>query len=460
MNSKSPLDKLSPKQKQFGLISLVVLILFFIIELTSDGNARRTRHKPEEAKNEFVSVLGGGDSRAQGMSSLAAEVENIQAEQVEKDKQIANLHDQIEKMKKDRPPSDKDINFLMSRVKTLETQMDEVAKENNELKKEVIYSQKKAYAPSRIVGNGSGNSRWLVDKNGTLHDVFSSQSKTEPKEPINVTGTKTGKNATMGGKTSADKANTLGKTSSRSTKIVFSWAKSSNATTEEHQKDEKLNEINKLPPLPIGTMTQAVMLTGLDVPTGDSAKETPYPALLRIKKLSILPNRFRADLRECFLTVSGYGDISSERAYLRGEKLSCVRDSDGATLEADFKAFAIGEDGKVGIRGRLVERQGKVLAKAALAGFVGSFSKVFSASPVPTIATTTTDKTTFQQILSRDSMQAGIANGAGSAMEKLADYWMKRAEDLMPILEIDATRTIELITNESVKLEFKEVKKG
>ncbi len=32
-----------------------------------------------------------------------------------------------------------------------------------------------------------------------------------------------------------------------------------------------------------------------------------------------MPNRFRADVRECFLIVSGYGDLSSERAYLRGE---------------------------------------------------------------------------------------------------------------------------------------------
>jgi len=49
------------------------------------------------------------------------------------------------------------------------------------------------------------------------------------------------------------------------------------------------------------------------------------PALIRVKHQAILPNRVRADVRECFLLVSGFGDLASERAQLRGgtaEKVS------------------------------------------------------------------------------------------------------------------------------------------
>src|SRR3546814_6203967 len=52
---------------------------------------------------------------------------------------------------------------------------------------------------------------------------------------------------------------------------------------------------------------------------------SPFPSLIRIKNEAILPNRFRADFRECFLIAGGWGDLSSERAYLRAERLSCVR---------------------------------------------------------------------------------------------------------------------------------------
>ena len=51
-----------------------------------------------------------------------------------------------------------------------------------------------------------------------------------------------------------------------------------------------------------------------------------------VKDLAILPNRVRADVRECFIIVSGYGDLASERAYLRGETFTCVR-ADGGVIE-------------------------------------------------------------------------------------------------------------------------------
>jgi hypothetical protein len=50
-------------------------------------------------------------------------------------------------------------------------------------------------------------------------------------------------------------------------------------------------------------------------------------------KEAILPSRLRADARECFLIVLGYGNMSCERTYLRGETLSCVRD-DGSVIES------------------------------------------------------------------------------------------------------------------------------
>ena len=62
-------------------------------------------------------------------------------------------------------------------------------------------------------------------------------------------------------------------------------------------------------------------------------------------------------------------DISAERAYIRTENLSCVR-HDGSTLEIAIQGSIFGEDGKVGMRGRLVTKQGQMLANALLAGVV------------------------------------------------------------------------------------------
>jgi conjugal transfer pilus assembly protein TraB len=83
--------------------------------------------------------------------------------------------------------------------------------------------------------------------------------------------------------------------------------------------------------VPAGSLLKGVLLTGLDAPTGRSARRDPYPALVRIKHEALLPNRFRADVRECFLVAAGFGDLSAERASLRGETLSCVR-ADGGVI--------------------------------------------------------------------------------------------------------------------------------
>ncbi|MDJ1478821.1 TraB/VirB10 family protein [Bacillus sp. LS15-K4] len=111
------------------------------------------------------------------------------------------------------------------------------------------------------------------------------------------------------------------------------------------------------------------MTTGLDAPTHESARREPFPALLRIQKEAILPNRFRADIKECFLIAAGYGDLSSERAYLRGETISCVRE-DGGVIETRLDSYAVGEDGKAFnqsyIDGEVMSRHNLPLLKTKL----------------------------------------------------------------------------------------------
>jgi conjugal transfer pilus assembly protein TraB len=88
--------------------------------------------------------------------------------------------------------------------------------------------------------------------------------------------------------------------------------------------------------LPV-SFTRGVLLGGLDAPTGGQSQTNPHPILIRLSDNSVLPNRFRAEYRECFVIAAGYGDISSERAYLRTESLSCVR-ADGTALEVGSRA--------------------------------------------------------------------------------------------------------------------------
>ncbi|GAM71768.1 incF plasmid conjugative transfer pilus assembly protein traB [Vibrio sp. JCM 19236] len=172
------------------------------------------------------------------------------------------------------------------------------------------------------------------------------------------------------------------------------------------------------------------MLTGLDAPTASSAQNNPIPLLVRLKKEAILPNFHTLDdVRECFALMAGYGDLSSERAFLRGEAITCVR-KDGQIIEQSFKGFAVGEDGKNGLKGTLVTRNSTVLANAMMAGFAAGMASMFDVNPVPVISTSSSGQQEYQDVWSSQALQGGAAKGASEAMTKLADYYMNLADSM------------------------------
>ncbi|QRD62631.1 hypothetical protein H8Z72_22845 (plasmid) [Xanthomonas citri pv. citri] len=194
---------------------------------------------------------------------------------------------------------------------------------------------------------------------------------------------------------------------------------------------------------PSGSMIQGVLLTGLDAPTGQNAMKEPTPALIRVKKESILPNRYLADFRECFIIVGGHGDLASERAMLRAENLSCIR-KDKSVIDAKLEGWVVGNDGKAGVRGRLVSKQGAVLARASLAGLADGISQAFSGNVRGQLPGTGLD--------SDYTVQSGAFGGASTAMDRIAKYYLDLADQMHPVVEIDAGREVTLVLVRGISL--------
>jgi conjugal transfer pilus assembly protein TraB len=157
----------------------------------------------------------------------------------------------------------------------------------------------------------------------------------------------------------------------------------------------------------------------------------------------------RAEYKECFVVAAGYGDISSERAYLRTESLSCVRD-DGSTLEVHIQGSVYGEDGKVGMRGRLVTKQGQMLANALLAGLMSGVGQGLATAST---STSTSALGTIANTSGAGAYRAGLGNGMGSALDRLAQYYIKLAEQTFPVIEIDAGREIDVVITKGVRID-------
>ncbi len=201
--------------------------------------------------------------------------------------------------------------------------------------------------------------------------------------------------------------------------------------------------------IPSGAFTRAILLGGLDAPTGGQSQRNPQPVLLRLVDNAVLPNHFRSKIKECFVVGAGYGDVSSERAYIRTESLSCVT-RDGTAIDVPIKGYVAGEDGKAGMRGRLVSKQGQLLANALLAGVASGIGQAFqqssttmSVSPLGATSTVEPGK----------QFEAGFGTGVGKALDRLAQYYISLAEKVFPVIEIDAGRTVDVVITQGISLQ-------
>jgi conjugal transfer pilus assembly protein TraB len=193
---------------------------------------------------------------------------------------------------------------------------------------------------------------------------------------------------------------------------------------------------------------RAVLLSGLDAPTGGQAQNNPHPVLLRILDHAQLPNREQADVRDCFILGSGYGDLSSERAYVRTESLACVRAS-GEVVDTPLKGVLVGPDGKAGIRGRLVSKTGQVLANALVAGLVSGLGTALTSGAIvqsvsPLGATQTID--------SSKALQAGFGQGLARGLDRLVQYYINLADKIYPVVEVDAGQLVDVVVTRGVSV--------
>lgn len=209
--------------------------------------------------------------------------------------------------------------------------------------------------------------------------------------------------------------------------------------------------------LPSGSFIHGVLLSGVDAGTGTGAG-LPYPVLIRLSDPAILPNESKMDLAECFVIGAAFGDLPSERVMIRTETLSCLRKSGGIlTIDGDLKGHAIGEDGKLGLRGRVVSKEGAIIARSLVAGFLSGLGQSFrpriSYAPL-TLTGNPTSNDSFSLPPLGDSLQAAGISGVGKSMDMLAQYYIAQVQKIFPVIEVDAGRQVDIVVLKGMPLKF------
>jgi len=189
---------------------------------------------------------------------------------------------------------------------------------------------------------------------------------------------------------------------------------------------------------PAGTFFTLRLLTGVVAPAGAKAKNNPHPMAFRVTDLSWLPNDVRQNTMGCVILSEGFGDLSSERVNGRGLTMSCV-DRDGqSVLDQKIQGYVVDQDGKAGLRGTVVTKQGALLANALRASFLEAIGGGFTHSAQSIITTGSGTVTSTGEGFTK-GLQAGLGQGFANAASKLSDFYMDMVDQMYPVIEVGAT---------------------
>lgn len=434
MSFKDKWDQLDPRYKRYSVIGLVALVVIVSISLTTGPS--ETSQKM--TKNELVKhVLTDRDTRNVGLDALAADLKALRNETRTTNRQVEKISQEVELTKK---KSGEIPAPFRTRIEQMNSDIDSIKSMLEEMKKDQPERSQKGSVSRAEGGLVSHEQR---QESETLFSQRDSGLRAlDPNDPLAVFrdqkwGTSVVSNDSSSG------SNIEG---SGSLSLISVVEDIPELNEEEKKKDSGFF-------LPAASIITGTLINGMDAPTGNGAQKDPFPSLLRIQKEAILPNRFRADIRECFLIIAGYGDLSSERAYLRGETISCVRE-DGGIIESSLDSYAVGEDGKAGVRGRLVSKQGQIIAKSLMAGFLSGVSKAFDVKPVPVLDTSGSGNMARNRA-DGNWLQSSAVSGASTALDRIAQFYLDMAEGMFPVIEIDAGRQIDVIVKRGTRLDVR-----
>ncbi len=201
--------------------------------------------------------------------------------------------------------------------------------------------------------------------------------------------------------------------------------------------------------IPAGAFAKAVILGGVDASTTVSAPSDPRPMLIRLVDTGTLPRRFKSDLKDCHVVASSYGDLSSERVYARLEKLTCVERETGEIIETAVAGYIAGEDGRVGIRGNVVEKGQKYLTNSIAGGVLQGVASVLTPQQGMTLNPL---GALYQQESNMDKFNRGFGTGVSSSMDRLSKYYIERAEKLQPVIQVGAGRVVDIVFTEGASI--------
>ncbi len=460
-----------PKQKRWvslgGLGGLALVISFALNESTMPQQQKK---RQQETPIQQTSLVTDYNAKQSTLEALSGEMKFLRTENIKLKEELANADKKnLKELDRLKQQQQNEVEKLKQQMERLEARLSIVDDTATQLNRDVEHNRQ--YTEEEIKKLKEEGVKFTIDSNGKevpvqrldfgenfgKENAFAAvdmMSANSPEEFFAAAPEPTRENVER--RPVIDKNTGKAKVNANGEEVMTEAVITITSHTEPKEEVKQKAKSEDFLYIPSGAIISGVFLNGIDAPTGKSSQKNPFPTLIRIQKDAILPNYYTADIRECFLLMSGYGDLSSERAFLRGETISCIR-SDGKIIDGRLDSYAVGDDGKAGVRGRLVSKQGQIIARSLLAGFAGGFAEMFDTTATPTLNTSSDGTIRYEDVYSSKAVKGGAAKGVSQALTRISDFYMDLAEAVYPVIEVDAGRQVDVVVSKGAKLTFKNV---
>lgn len=207
--------------------------------------------------------------------------------------------------------------------------------------------------------------------------------------------------------------------------------------------------------VPSNTSVRAVVLGGADADASVYGQSKNNGVMLfKLLDAGSLPNGQRSRLQGCRVSANTYGDISSERAFATLYRLSCAHPGQ-PIIDKEITGWVF-YNGKVGIKGKPLMRDNKIMAWA---GVSGALSGVAQAAQYAQSMQQFGAFGATSVVPSGNIGPFAAYGGAAKAADKLSEYYVKRAEQYHPVIQVGSGNVVTIVFKDGFYLEPEEVTK-
>lgn len=199
--------------------------------------------------------------------------------------------------------------------------------------------------------------------------------------------------------------------------------------------------------IPVNAYAPAKVLVGVDVRAAVGGATDPLPVLLRIlgPAQSVYNDGriYETDLTGCLVNGAAHGDLSSEKVYVKLQKITCAQ-SPTEVAEAVVEGY-VAYGGKTGVRGRVVSREGDIVTKALIAGAAEGLGNAFAADTRAQFGSVGIGAADTLGLNAEEIARGSVGGGISTAAGTLSEYLIQRAEQYQPVIEMPTGIDVELV---------------